>query len=183
MKRQILWAPALALWLAAALVACGGKTLTTTEQTTPSEFEEVAEGSGEVMRLRTYDFEDTLTYNGQVYSYAIHRESDDQLPYVTDEEGQAFADNRYTLTIRQGDNVCFQRQFTKSSFASYLSRDIQEHGILDGMVYDRELPGLCFAVSVSLPQSDMVEPLLVRVDLSGGIMISPDTRNENDFEQ
>ena len=51
------------------------------------------------------------------------------------------------------------------------------------MVYDRELPGLCFAVSVSLPQSDMVEPLLVRVDLSGGIMISPDTRNENDFEQ
>ena len=48
---------------------------------------------------------------------------------------------------------------------------------------DSSLPGLCFAVSVTLPQSDMVEPLLLHVDANGGIVIERDTRSENDFSE
>lgn len=131
-----------------------------------------------IQRLQDYHFSDTVRVGSKVYQYTVHRAYSDSLPVVEDEEGNRYADNVYTLTIQQGEKPFFSRRFTKATFASWLSQDMKEHGILDGMMCDKSLPGLRFAVSVSLPQSDMLEPLLLQVDGNGHISISKDERGE-----
>lgn len=181
--KSCVWGPsALAFTLLFSLAACKG-TPAQTETTTGGEFDTELQEPDGIQRMRSYDFEDTVRVDGRLYSYAIHRESSDSLPVVVDEEGMQYADNYYRLSIERGGQQFFSRRFTKATFASYLSSDFLEKGLLDGMICDRSLPGLCFAVSVTLPQSDMVEPLLLHVDPAGGIAIERDTRSENDFEE
>ena len=143
------------------------------------ESEQFADG---IQRLREYNYSDTLRTGGHTYVYTIHREYSDSLPVVTDDEGNRHADNIYTLTIKSDGKAFFNRRFTKGTFASYLSADMAKKGILDGMMCDTSLPGLRFAISVSLPQSDMFEPLLMQVDPSGGIVITRDERGEAELE-
>lgn len=183
MKRHLWGASTLAFLLVTSLAGCRGKSQQPAEQSSLGEFETESVAADGIQRMHTYDYTDTLRIEGHTYACNIHREADVNLALVTDDEGNRYADNRYTLTIRRDGQPCFERQFTKGNFASYLSGEFQEKGILDGMMYDRSLPGLNFAVSVTLPQSDMVEPLLLRVDLNGGIAIERDTRSENDFEE
>lgn len=143
------------------------------------ESEQFADG---IQRLREYNYHDTLRTNGHTYIYTIHREYSDSLPTVTDDEGNRHADNIYTLTIASDGRTFFNRRFTKSTFASYLSAEMAQKGILDGMMCDTSLPGLRFAISVSFPQSDMFEPLLMQVDANGGISITRDERGDEAFE-
>ncbi|MBR4534662.1 MAG: DUF4738 domain-containing protein [Bacteroidaceae bacterium] len=183
MKRQLLGASTLVFLLLMTLSSCKGKSTTSQDASPAGEFETEDVQSGSIQCMRSYDYTDTLTVNGHCYEYTIHREADESLPMVTDDEGVNYADNRYTLTILRDGQSCFDRQFTKANFASYLTPEFRERGILDGMMCDRSLPGLCFALSVTLPQSDMVEPLLLRIDPAGGLVIESDTRSENDFEE
>ena len=183
MKRTISGTTALAFSLLLSLSSCRGHAPQASEQTAEGEFEATSEQADGIQRMHTYDYSDTLRTGGHVYAYTIHREADDALPIVSDDEGVSFADNRYTLSILREGQSFFERTFTKANFASYLSKEFQQKGLLDGMMCDRSLPGLTFAVSVTLPQSDMVEPLLLRVDANGGIAIERDTRSENDFEE
>lgn len=135
-----------------------------------------------VQRMQVYHYMDTVRADGRNYVYTIHREASDSLPMVVDDEGSRYADNVYTLTIEANGQSFFERRFTKAAFASYLSQDFRTKGILDGMMCDESQPGLCFAVSVSLPQSDMFEPLLLRVDRQGGITIERDERSDANLE-
>lgn len=164
----------------AMLISCGGgKTSEATINPNVTDSEEPADG---IERMMLYDFTDTLRTDGKTFIYTIHREASDSLPLIIDDEGNRFADNVYTLTIRSGGTTVFQRRFTKATFSSYLSKEFQKKGILDGMMCDKSLPGLRFAVSVSLPQSDMFEPLLMKVDTNGGIVITRDERGEAELE-
>jgi len=167
--------------LALSLGSCGSRN-SGNESPSQSEYETVGENADILQRMHDYHFEDTLRTGGHNYHYIIDRIASDSLPVVTDDEGHRFADNIYTLTIQRDGQSFLHRRFTKSAFASHLSADFVRKGMLDGMMLDRSLPGLVFAVSVSLPQSDMFEPLLLRIDGSGGIAIERDTRAENDFE-
>lgn len=162
------------------LVACGGTT--STEQTTGANDDDSELTADGIQRMAVYNFTDTLRTGGKTYTYTIHREASDSLPVITDEDGNRYADNVYTLTIRSAGQTVFQRRFTKAAFNFYLSREFQKKGILDGMMCDKSLPGLRFAVSVSLPQSDMFEPLLMQVDTNGGIVITRDERGEAELE-
>lgn len=146
------------------------------------EYESVGTATDAVQRMHDYHFSDTLTRGGHQYRYTIDRVASDSLPVVTDDEGRRFADNVYTLTIERDGQQLMQRRFTKQAFAAQLSPEFNRRGLLDGMMLDRSLPGLAFAVSVSLPQSDMLEPLLLHVDGAGGVSIERDLRAENDFE-
>lgn len=183
MKRPTFGASALTLLLLFALSACAGKSSQMQEQTAPSEFEDENAAADGIQRMHPYDFPDTLRTGAHTYICTIHREADESLPLVEDEEGTCYADNRYTLAIQCDGQTFFNRSFTKATFASYLSKEFLENGLLDGMMLDKSLPGLVFAVSVTLPQSDMVEPLLLHVDNGGGISIERDIRSENDFEE
>ena len=173
----------LSLLLATALLgACGGKA--TPPVSTAGENDYALENTSPdgIQRMQPYHFSDTVRTDGHTYVYTLHREASDSLPTVSDDEGNRYADNVYTLTISSGDQIAFQRRFTKQTFASYLSAEFLKKGVLDGMMCDKSLPGLRFAVSVSLPQSDMFEPLLMQVDTHGGIVISRDERGEAEFE-
>lgn len=172
----------MALFFLVAFTACQGKGGQTKEVVAASEFEASASTEDGIQRMHTYNYSDTVSTDGHKYSYTIIREADENLPLVVDDEGTRYADNRYTLTIQRDGQSCFERSFTKGSFESYLSAEFLEKGLLDGMMYDSSLPGLNFAVSVTLPQSDMVEPLLLHVSTNGGLAIERDTRSENDFE-
>ena len=169
------WICALAM-----LISCGGRN--TSDATVNANASESVEPADGIQRMTVYDFTDTLRTDGKTYIYTVHREASDSLPLIIDEEGNRYADNIYTLTIRSGGKTVFQRRFTKATFNSYLSKEFQKKGLLDGMMCDKTLPGLRFAVSVSLPQSDMFEPLLMQVDTNGGIVITRDERGEAELE-
>lgn len=164
-------------------LACGGSGKQEAVQETPGEFVTNSSQADGIQRMHDYHFTEEHRMAGHVYAYTIDRVPSDTLPQVLDDEGVRYADNLYTLTIQRDGRPFFSRRFTKASFASYLSQEFRKKGLLDGMMFDKSLPGLNFAISVSLPQSDMIEPLLLHVDNAGGISIERDTRSENDFEE
>ena len=167
---------------AACVVACTPKQAAAPEATSSGEYESAASATDGVQRMHEYNFSDTVVVDGRQYIYKLHREASDSLPVVTDDEGTRYADNIYTLTIMAGGQQFFHRTFTKAAFASYLSNEFRQQGILDGMMLDTSLSGLAFAVSVSMPQSDMLEPLLLHVDRQGGITIERDERSDADID-
>ncbi len=166
----------------ALLLACTPKQTSTDEAQSAGEYESEGPASDGIQRMQVYNYSDTIVVDGREYIYRLHREASDSLQAVVDDDGVRYADNVYTLSIMAGGKQFFSRSFTKGAFASYLSNDFRQHGILDGMMFDPSLPGLAFAVSVSMPQSDMVEPLLLHVDHQGGIVIERDERSDAALE-
>ena len=156
-----------------ALASCGGKMKDPQHLTGANEYDVEDEAADGIQRMHDYHFSDTLR---------VDRVTSDSLSVVTDDDGRRYADNIYTLTLQSGGTTIFKRQFTKGTFASYLSKEFLQKGILDGMMCDKSLPGMSFAVSVSLPQSDLFEPLILQVDASGGISIRRDERGEVEYE-
>lgn len=161
----------------AMLVACHGSAPKTEMAATNGDFETSQEHPDGIQRMREYNYSDSVTVEGHTYFYTIHREASDSLPTVSDDEGVRYADNLYTLSLNEGTEFT-QFTFSKRNFMSYLSPEFQRNGILDGMMLDKSLPGLRFAVSVSLPQSDMFEPLLLTIDPRGGMTIARDERSD-----
>ncbi len=159
------------------VASCTGKTSTATPVTTISEFEADDEHGDGIQRMHEYNFSNEIVVDGKTYTYSIHREASDSLPLVTDDEGTRYTDNIYTLTLSNSSGEVARYRLTKRNFLSYLSPEFQSKGILDGMMCDTTLTGFQFAVSVSLPQSDMVEPLILKVDPKGGMSISRDERS------
>lgn len=162
--------------------ACTQRQTSQTENADTGEYIAEGEAADGVQRMHEYNFADTVTVDGRQLIYRLHREASDSLPAVVDDEGTRFADNVYTLAIMAGGKEFFHRSFTKAAFASHLSNDFRQHGILDGMMFDPSLSGIAFAVSVSMPQSDMVEPLILRIDRQGGIAIERDERSDADLD-
>lgn len=160
------------------LTACTGKPSTTEQTISYSEYETDEEKGDGIQRMHEYNYSDTIVVNGKKYVYIIHREPSDSLPVVTDDEGTRYADNIYTLSISRTDGEYTSYTFSKRNFISYLSPQFQRKGILDGMMCDTTLSGLRFAISVSLPQSDMFEPLLLSIDPKGGMSITRDERSD-----
>ena len=163
--------------LAAVVVACGGQRQSDHTDTIESDTTEEVNVDG-VQRLGAYDYTDTVAIGGRTYVYSIHRESSDSLPTVVDDEGVTFTDNIYTLKVDTEGRTLFSRCFTKSDFAHLLSDEFLRKGILDGMAFEEEAPVLRFAVCVSLPQSDMLEPLLLQIDAQGGYTVERDSRSD-----
>lgn len=175
-----LYFPLVALLLT--LLSCRSNTTQQDSVTGANEYDFSQEQGDGILRMPDYNFSEQIQVQGNQYVYTIHREASDSLPLIIEEDGNRYADNIYTLTIQAGDKNVFQRHFTKKTFMSYLSKDFQQRGLLDGMMYDKSLPGFHFAISVSLPQSDMMEPLLMQVDTNGGIVIARDERGDEELE-
>ena len=119
---------------------------------------------------------DTVTWKGNLYQYEIKRVPDEELPVVKDEQGVIFADNRIELVILRDEKEFFKWTFTKKTFAAQLDEDFEANGILEGLVFDKVVPGgLQFAASVCYPQSDLFMPLLIVVSGGNRIRIQKDT--------
>lgn len=183
MKRHLRAVSALLFVLLLAVTACQKQRPSSQQAASVSEYATDAAAGDGVQRMYDYHFQDTLSLRGHQYIYSIDRHAVDSLPRVKDVDGLVYADNAYHLSIRCDGQTLLNRHFTKGSFASYLSEDMLRNGILDGMVYDASVDAeMAFAISVSFPQTDMLEPLLLRVDRNGGISIERDQRSENDFD-
>ncbi|MBO7069505.1 MAG: DUF4738 domain-containing protein [Bacteroidaceae bacterium] len=144
-------------------------------QTTDQVLQTTEQQAG-VHRLNDYNLTDSVTLGSHLYIYTIHREADDSLKVVTDENGDKFVDNYYDLNICKDGNEFFRRRFTKASFESLLDDSFRKNGILDGFRFISAQEGmLTFGVCVSFPESDMSTPFILTIGPDGSFSLEPDT--------
>lgn len=163
--------------LVSAVSSCGNKTDNTSGNTLQTSPQQAVEH-----RMKDYDLTDSVTLGSHLFVYSIHREADDSLKAVIDENGDKFVDNYYDLTVlRDGANF-FRRRFTKASFGSQLDENFRKNGILDGFRFMSAQEGkLTFGVCVSFPESDMSEPFVLTIGPDGSYTLEPD--NAPDIEE
>lgn len=129
------------------------------------------------IKMQAYQDSRDVEWLGKHYKVEWQREASDSLPMVKDETGQEFVDNVIMVTVRRQDGtVAINKRFTKRDFNEFIDATYQQHGILEGLVFD-EVDGtqLEFAASVSLPQTDEYIPLEVKIDNFGAVKIELDT--------
>ena len=102
----------------------------------------------------------------------VVRRPDNNLPMVSNEQGQKYVDNRITLTLREGGRLVVSKEFTKNDFLSFLDAGFQRHAILEGLVFDKvEGRNILYAASVAYPESDLYIPFQITVTPAGNISI------------
>ena len=127
-------------------------------------------------RMQNYNLTDSVTLGSHLYVYTIHREADDSLKAVVDENGDKFVDNYYDLTVLKDGKEFFRRRFTKVSFGSQLDDNFRKNGILYGFrVMTAKEGQLTFGICVSFPESDMSEPFVLTIGPDGSYTLEPDT--------
>ena len=125
-------------------------------------------------RMKEYNLTDSVTLGSHLYVYTIHRQADDSLKVVVDENGDKFVDNYYDLTILKDGGNFFRRLFTKASFASQLDDNFRKNGILDGFRFMSAKEGkLTFGVCVSFPESDMLTPFVLTIGPDASFTLEP----------
>lgn len=139
---------------------------------------EAPEPSGPI-KMDKYSDTNTISWLGAKYTYDIRRTPCDSLPEVKDEDGQTYIDNSVTLTISRSDGSVFlEKTFTKNTFSSTLTSNMNKNGILDGFIFHKvDGNALLFAASVSYPQSDESIPIIMRVSRMGDISVARDTES------
>ena len=144
--------------VALAFCACNDKSGQKEGQSTANTEQQASEH-----RMKDYDLTDSVTLGSHLYVYTIHRQADDSLKVVVDENGDKFVDNYYDLTIVRGEYIC-------------CSLDIRKNGILDGFRFMSAKEGqLTFGVCVSFPESDMSTPFVLTIGSDGSFTLEPDT--------
>lgn len=126
-----------------------------------------------IIASESYTINDTVTWQGRVYTYKIIRFADKDAEIVTNEDGQKFYDNQAEVKILRSDSSTFYSQtFTKGSFSRYLPKNLKENGILEGLVFEKaEKDYLQLAASVALPQSDEYLPFAIRISPNGKVTV------------
>lgn len=150
---------------------------TETQVATQTEEETVEE----VRSLFPFSHTDTLMQGSHIVIYTIASQPDEELPLVVDDDGTKFKDNRFSLEIIKDEKTLFSHNFTKADFRSLLSKEFQDHGIMDGMSFKRAEDGkLYFNTCVSYPESDMSCPFILTIGPDGSHTITPNTEIEDD---
>lgn len=126
-----------------------------------------------LQRMQISDSKNTFTFKGKEYQSRVFRRPDDNLPIVTNEQGEKFVDNRITLRISTGGKSVVDKDFTKENFASLVDARFLKHSILEGLVYDKTTPkGMVYAASICYPQTDLYIPLSITVSADGKISLA-----------
>lgn len=134
-----------------------------------------------IITMPEYDYQEELTVGQSKFSYSLHREPCDSMSVVEDENGDKYANNFYSLSIKRNEQEFFSHIFTKETFGSHLDATLLENGILDGFRYIEAKEGkLVFGVCISYPESDLSAPFFLTVATDGSFTIQPD--NTTDLE-
>lgn len=153
------------------LFSCDGK-----QDKTGDEASVAVEQQAGIHRMNEYNLTDSVPVGSHVYVYTIHREADDSLKMVIDENGDKFVDNYYELSVTKDGQEFFSKRFTKAAFAAQLDDSFRQNGILDGFRFISDKEGkLLFGVCVSFPESDMSSPFVLTIGPDGSFIIEPDT--------
>lgn len=129
-----------------------------------------------VQQMQESKIHNTFKWQGADFTYDIHRIADKSLPVMKQDDGSRYYDNHIDLMIKRGGADFFSKTFTKSTFESYIDEQFKDHGILEGLVFDRTDGGnILFAASVSFPMTDEYIPLIVKISSSGTMSIERDS--------
>ena len=151
--------------------SCGKKNGQTTDRISQNDEPQTSEH-----RMNVYNHTDSVELGSHLYVCTIHREADDSLQVVVDENGDKFIDNFYDLTVIKDGREFFRRRFTKASFGSQLDDNFRKNGILDGFRFISAQEGkLFFGICVSFPESDMLTPFVLTIGPDGSFSLEPDT--------
>ena len=128
-----------------------------------------------VHRTDAYDYSDSVMMGSHKIVYSLHREADDSLKSVVDENGETYIDNYYDLKVTKDGAQLFAHRFTKVSFQSYLDKGFVKNGILDGFRFISAHEGMVtFGACISYPESDMSAPFIITIGPDGSHTIQPD---------
>lgn len=160
----------LSVLLALSVVSCKNEQKQASQEEMPKTETSKAPSINE---SESYTMDDTVHWQGKVYSYSIVRKADKESDVIVDEEGKKYYDNIAEVTITRPDgSVFYSHTFGKSAFSQYLSERLKEYGILEGLVFeDATSSYIQLAASVALPQSDEYMPFAVRISTGGGVSI------------
>ena len=137
--------------------------------------------------MQDMNAQNEVEWIGKTYKVVVSRKVDRELPMVEVEQGRKAYDNRINLRILRPDgSEFFNRDFTKSAFASCLDENTKKSGVLLGIVLDRaEGDNLIFAASVGSPDvlSDEFIPMVLTVTRMGEVSIKRDTTMDTSNDQ
>ena len=130
------------------------------------------------IRMQDYTDERDVEWLEKTYHVAINRCPADSLSLVTDENGQKYYDNIFTLAVSRSDgSIFFTRKFDKKALNAYLDDDFRKTGLFEGLVFDKvDGDWLVFAASVGHPQTDEYIPLIIRLSRMGQLVIKRDVQ-------
>ena len=136
-----------------------------------------------IQRMQVSDIKTTFTFKGKDYQSEVLRKPDDGLAVVKDEQGEKFADNSISLRITCGGKQIVDKVFTKQSFASFVDENFLNHGILEGLVFDKITPeGIKYAASICYPQTDLYVPLSLTITADGKISMAKEDLLEDVYD-
>lgn len=146
-----------------------------TKEETRSAYQLTEDHKAGVIRMDSSLTKGSLNMDGINYQYIIKRTPDESIPKALDEEGNSYIDNRIELDITSGGRPFFSRVFLKSNFDGMIDSSFVKKGILEGLVFDKVKDGkINFSVSISYPQTDMYESLMIEITPTGGMSIKKD---------
>ena len=159
------------LFMLAMLSSCGGSI---SKNDSPTS--EIQPAEKEVLKapqfMQDSDITVPVTVGDREFQSNVVRRPDNNLPMVSNEQGQKYVDNRITLTLREGGRLVVSKEFTKSDFMGFLDAGFQRHAILEGLVFDKvEGRNILYAASVAYPESDLYVPFQITITPSGSISI------------
>lgn len=161
----------------ACLAGCGKKKtlkdVTDTEMR--SAYQLTEDRKSGVIKMDSSSRQGDVQLNGINYRYVIKRMPDESLPKATDDDGNSYVDNRIELDIFSGNRKFFSRVFLKSNFSGMVDSSFVKKGILEGLVFDKVKDGkMDFSVSISYPQTDMYQSLMIEISENGGMAVKKD---------
>ena len=141
------------------------------------QIESVDENSG-LQRMQVSRINQEITCKGKKFQLLVERRPDEKLPHVNSDMG-TFMDNSIKVKItRENGNVLFEKNFTKSDFASHMPTKYLNRSVLEGLVFDdvrtAEKKEITLAASVSYPMTDLYIPFILIVSQDGKLSIAKD---------
>ena len=120
--------------LSALLVSCTGNK--TDADATDSIAADTLDDS--IQTISEYSLQDTVTVQGELYTYDISFHNDPSAPTITNYEGIEYYQNEATLTIYRGKSseVFHTIRFTKEDLKSYIPAEMYDHCTLVGMNFN-----------------------------------------------
>ena len=188
MMKKMMWLSAICLILSVITACSGDKSQQKDSLGETEEQNVVTKNDAKPTELKqTY----TADFNGRHYDIRLKRISAVDQPKVVDEFGTEFYDNRVEVNISCDGKVILDKDFTKSTFVSYLKESEKKETILLGMAYDAAHSNsqtICLGAQIGLVGIEEGPAFRVSIALNGGAVtierdIEQDTTGDAGFDE
>ena len=166
------------------LTACNSSTKKSQVQLTEMSSDE--KPSEQPKAMSSIELVDIIQVKKEPYEYKIMRRCDQNLPLITNAEGQSYYDNRIILRLSYQHQVRYERVFTKQDFAQLVNARFLKHARFEGMAFDcvTDAGTIRFTASLTYPESDLYVPIRITLTTQGKMTMECDeTMDELPIEE